>query len=289
MILPAAALTFLFSYVPMVGIIIAFQDYRYDQGLFGSRFVGLKNLGFFLKSGKAWALTKNTIFYNLEFIIINTFLQILFAIIIFELTSKVIKKIMQSTMILPYFISWVIVGGFAFNMLNYEFGTINTVLVKLGFERFNAYSSPGVWPFILPVISAWKSVGYGSIIYLSAISGIDKEMYESAYIDGAGIYKRIWHITLPMLLPTVVIMTLLSLGWILRGNFEMFYQLVGNNGQLFSTTDVIDTYVFRTLVLTNNGIGSAAASGLYQQVIGFCLVLITNGLVRKYAPSYELF
>jgi len=289
MVAPAVILTFVLCYIPMGGIVVAFQSYKINRGYFGSPFVGFRNFEFFFNSGKAWLLTKNTIMYNLTFIVVNMVLQIIVAIIISELPGKKYKRFMQSTMILPHFISWVVVGGFAYSFLNYEYGALNSILASLGMERVNVYSDPSVWKYILPFVSAWKSVGYGSIIYLSAIAGIDKEMYESAYLDGAGIYRRIWYITLPMLGPTVIVMLLFALGGILQGNFDMFYQLLGENGQLFQTTDIIATYVFRTLLSSSNNVGIAAASGLYQQVFGFVLVVSVNLLIRKVSPGYELF
>jgi putative aldouronate transport system permease protein len=289
MALPAILVVLVINYAPMFGIGIAFQDFQFDKGLLRSPFIGFKNFEYFFSSGKALQLTLNTIGYNVAFLAFNTFLEVVMAVVIFEMGGRRLKRVFQSAMILPYFISWIIIGGFVYNLLNYEYGAVNTFLASIGVAPLNVYSDPEAWRVILPVVNAVQAVGFGSIIYLSAISGIDTEMYESAYIDGAGFYRRVWHITLPNLLPTVVIMILLSLGTVLRGNFEMFFPLIGNNGQLFKTTDVIDTYVFRTLVISSNSIGSASAAGFYQQFIGLLIILGANRLVKKVAPSYELF
>ena len=210
------------------------------------------------------------------------------AILISEIGGKFFKKVTQTAMFLPYFISWVVVGMIAYNFLNVEHGTINTLIAKLGGEKINFYGTSWVWPFILIFFSAWKNVGYGTVLYLAAIMGIDTEIYEAAQIDGANIFQRIFKVTIPSLIPTLIILTLLAIGNIFRGDFQMFYQLVGNNGPLFNVTDVIDTFTVRSL-LQSGEVGMSAAAGLYQSV--FCLITIvfTNFLVKKYDPDYSLF
>lgn len=191
-------------------------------------------------------------------------------------------------MFLPYFISWVVVGMIAYNFLNVEHGTINTLIAKLGGEKINFYGTTWVWPFILVFFSAWKNVGYGTVLYLAAIMGIDTEIYEAAQIDGANIFQRIFKVTIPCLVPTLIILTLLAVGNIFRGDFQMFYQLVGNNGPLFNATDVIDTFTFRSLIQSGE-VGMSAAAGLYQSVFCFITIVFTNFLVKKYDPDYSLF
>ncbi|MEG2583682.1 MAG: ABC transporter permease subunit, partial [Oscillospiraceae bacterium] len=230
MIAPATILLFIFAYVPMFGIIIAFKDFQYNLGVFKSPWVGLGNFKYFFESGMAWMLTKNTLFYNITFLILGTVFRITLAIFISEMIGNRTKKTMQSIMIFPYFMSWVIVGGFAFSLLNYEYGAINNILSAIGIDKIDVYNSPGVWKYILTFTNLWKETGYGTIFYLAAITGISPELYEAAYLDGAGLFKRIIHITIPMLIPTVVILLLLSLSGILKGNFDMFYQMIGNNG-----------------------------------------------------------
>lgn len=288
MLLPAVAYFLLFSYLPMTGVVVAFKNYNFRDGIFGSPWVGLDNFKYFFISGQAWTVTRNTILYNLLFIAVNTILQMGLAILISEIAGKYFKKITQTVMFLPYFISWVVVGMIAYNFLNVEHGTINTLISKLGAEKINFYGTTWVWPIILVFFSAWKNVGYGTVLYLAAIMGIDTEIYEAAEIDGANIFQRIFKVTIPCLVPTLIILTLLAIGNIFRGDFQMFYQLVGNNGPLFNTTDVIDTFTFRSLI--NSGeVGMSAAAGLYQSVFCFITIVFTNFLVKKYDPDYSLF
>ena len=210
------------------------------------------------------------------------------AILISEIGGKYFKKLTQTAMFLPYFISWVVVGIIAYNMLNLENGTINSMIAKIGGEKFNFYGSTFVWPFIMIFVSAWKNVGYGTVLYLAAIMGIDTETYEAAKIDGANIFQRIFKVTIPSLIPTMIILTLLAIGNIFRGDFQMFYQIIGNNGPLFNATDVIDTFTFRSLIQSGE-VGMSAASCLYQSVFCFITIMISNFLVKKYDKDYSLF
>ena len=288
MLLPTVIYVIIFSYVPMAGIIIAFKDYRFDLGMFGSQWVGFKNFSYFYSSGKMWELTRNTLSYNLLFLVVGVITKIFTAVVISEMCTKYYKRFLQSLMMLPHFLSWVIIGSLVYNILNYEFGTLNTILKSLGIAPVDVYNNPKVWKPIFTFITVWQSTGYGMIFYLAAITGINTEIYEAAYIDGAGLLKRIWHVTIPLIMPTTIILLLLSLGGILKGNMDMFYQIIGNNSKLFSETDVIDTYVFRTLTQIRDFTVTSAA-GLYQQVIGCTLVLLSNAIVRKVEPDSALF
>jgi ABC-type polysaccharide transport system, permease component len=288
MLLPAFLYFFIFSYIPMAGTVLAFKNYNFRDGIFGSPFVGFDNFKYFFISGQAFEVTRNTILYNSAFIIVNTILQMGMAILISEVTRKYFKKITQTAMFLPYFISWVVVGVIAYNLLNVENGTINSLLVKLGFEKINFYTTTYVWPIILIFASAWKNVGYGTVLYLAAIMGIDAEIYEAAKIDGANIFQRIFKVTIPCLVPTMIILTLLAIGNIFRGDFQMFYQLVGNNGPLFHMTDVIDTFTFRSLIQSGE-VGMSAAAGLYQSVFCFITIMVTNYIVKRYDSDNSLF
>jgi putative aldouronate transport system permease protein len=288
MILPAVIYTLIFSYIPMAGIVMAFKKYTYAGGIFHSPWNGLKNFEFFFKSGQAFLVTKNTVLYNLMFIAFNTVLQMTVAILLTEMKNKYLRKLSQSVMFLPYFISWVIVSVIAFNLLSYDYGFINGILAKLGFAKINFYNTGVLWPFILILFNAWKSVGYGSVMYLAAIMGIDTSIYEAASIDGANVFQRIFKITIPLMMPTVIILLLLSVGGIFRGNFDMFYNLVGKNGTLYNYTDVIDTLTFRALI-ANNDFGMAAAAGFYQSVLCFITILLVNKLVSIYNKDYSLF
>ena len=288
MLLPAIIYLVIFAYLPMTGIILAFKKYTYTGGIFGSPWNGLRNFVFFFKSGQAFIVTRNTVLYNLLFISFNTVLQVTVAILITEVSGRYFKKITQSMMFLPYFISWVVVSVIAFNILSYDVGIINSAVHSLGGEKVSFYSEQKFWPAILTLFQAWKGVGYGSIIYLAAIMGIDTEMYEAARIDGANVFQRIFKITVPQLKPTIIILFLLAMGGIFRGNFDMFYNIIGSNGLLYNTTDVIDTFTFRAL-MTNSDFGMSAASGLFQSVCCFFTIMIVNKLIKIYEKDYALF
>ena len=288
MLIPAFLYFFIFSYLPMSGAIVAFKSYNFREGIFGSPWVGFSNFEYFFKSGQAWTVTRNTILYNVGFIVVNTVLQMGLAIFISEIGGKYLKKVTQTAMFLSYFISWVVVGMIAYNFLNVDYGTVNTILNKLGMESINFYGTKWVWPIIITAFCAWKNVGYGTVLYLAAIMGIDQEIYEAAQIDGANIFQRIFKVTIPCLVPTLIILTLLSIGNIFRGDFQMFYQLVGNNGPLFPITDVIDTFTFRSLIQSGE-VGMSAAAGLYQSIFCFITIIITNKIVKSYDKDYSLF
>lgn len=291
MILPAICMFIIFAYLPMVGIYYAFTKYNFRGGLFGSPFVGFKNFEFLFSGGSKaiiWTLTKNTILYNLAFILIGNLLQIIVAIVLSELVGKKYKKFAQSVMFLPYFISYVLVGAFVYNMFNYEYGSVNAILHKLGKASINFYASPGYWKYIIVFFNVWKGLGYGTVIYLAAIMGIDREMYEAADIDGCNVFQKIRFLTLPLLKPTFIMLLLFSLGGILRGQFDLFYQIIGNNGALFQATDIIDTYVYRSLAI-NFDVGMGTASGLYQSFFGLLIILTVNFIVKKINDDYALF
>ena len=288
MLLPSAALVLIFSYLPIGGLVMAFKRFNYADGIFGSPWVGLDNFRFFFESGKALLVTRNTALYNLAFILINTVLEIAFAVILSEMAGKWMKKLTQSIIFLPYFISWVIVGSIAYSLLSYETGTLNGVLKSLGINPVNFYGESGWWPLIIVAFSAWKGVGYGVVVYLAAILGVDASQHEAAAIDGANIFQRIRYITIPSITPTVITLTLLALGKIFRGNLDLFYQLVGKNGALYDSTDVIDTFVFRSLLETSD-IGMAASAGFYQSILCFVTIMLVNGIVKRVQSDYALF
>ncbi|WP_018756322.1 ABC transporter permease [Paenibacillus terrigena] len=288
MLLPTVIFFLINSYFPMVGIYYAFTSYDFAGGLFGSPFVGLDNFKFLYQSGALWKLTINTIGYNVVFIILGNVLAIAIAILISEIRGKLFKKFSQSIMFLPYFMSFVLLSVLAYNMFNFESGFFNQVLKSLGIAPVDIYNTPWVWPILITVFYIWKNLGYSMIIYLAAIMGISDEYYEAAKIDGANIMQRIWHITVPMLKPTFVILLLFALGSIMKGQFDLFYQLVGNNGLLFDVTDIIDTYVYRSLKV-NFDIGMATAAGLYQSLFGFVLIMSVNYIIKKINEDYALF
>lgn len=288
MLAPAVIYTLLFSYYPMTGIVMAFKKYNYSGGIWGSPWNGLENFKFFFKSGQAGIVTRNTVLYNVLFIAVGTATQIAVAVFLTEVRSKRFRKVSQSMMFLPYFISWVIVGVMAFNVFSSDYGFINRLLASLGVEKFPFYTTPSAWPFILLFFNIWKGVGYGSVMYLAAIMGIDTSIYEAASIDGANVFQRIFKVTIPSIMPTMIILLLMSVGGIFKGNFDMFYNLVGNNGLLYNYTDVIDTLAFRALI-TSNDFGMSAAVGLFQSVLCFITVLFANKMVSLYDKDYTLF
>ena len=288
MLLPAVIYTLIFAYYPMAGIVMAFKRYTFSGGIWGSPWNGFENFKFFFQSGQAGLVTRNTVLYNVVFIIVNTVVQIAVAVFLTEIHNKHFRKISQSVMFLPYFISWVIVGVMAFNIFSSDYGFLNSLITALGGEKIAFYTTPKAWPFIIVFFNLWKGVGYGSVMYLAAIMGIDTSIYEAAQIDGANVFQRIFKVTIPMIMPTTIILFLLSVGGIFKGNFDMFYNLVGSNGMLYNYTDVIDTLTFRVLVVNNN-YGMSAAIGLFQSVLCFITVILANKLVGLYDRDATLF
>lgn len=291
MALPAVLLVLILTYLPMGGLLVAFKNYQYNLGIFASpwaKFGGFENFRFLFLSGKGWSITRNTIFYNLFNLVTSQALSMMVAIAITEMRGKVFKRVTQSVIFLPYFISWIIVGTFALNIFSVEIGTLNNFLESVGAQRVNLYNMPSAWVFIIMAFNSWKWVGYNSIIYIAAITSIDAECFEAADIDGANIWQKIRRITLPSIRPTIIIIFLLNVGRVLRGDFQMFYQLVGNNGQLFDATDVIDTYVFRAMI-SGGDVGMTTAATLYQSVLCFLIILLVNGVVKRIDSDYALF
>ena len=288
MCLPAIIFFFVFSYMPMPGAYIAFTNFQYNKGIFGSDFVGLKNFQFLFISGQLGLLLRNTILYNLAFIILGNVVQLAFAILLNEVQAKTYKKVSQSVMFLPYFISDVLVSLLVYNLLNYDYGFISHLVRALGGEMPKVYQNAAAWPFIIVLVNLWKSTGYGTVVYFAAITGMDSSMMEAAQIDGANAWQRIRYITLPTLKPTVIILFLFAIGGILKGNFGLFYNLVGNNSMLFKTTDIIETYVYRSMMNSFN-FSQSSAVGLFQSVVGFFIVLGANAFVKHLDPDYALF
>lgn len=282
--LPGTLWFLVFAYLPMFGIIIAFKEWRIHGGflesLIKSRWVGLDNFKFLFGSSDAWIITRNTVLYNISFIILGIVLPVTFAILLKELLNKKLSKFYQSSMFFPYFLSWVVVSYCLFTFLSPEKGYLNSIITSLGGEKISWYTESKYWIFILIFMSQWKGVGYGTVIYLAAICGIDKSYFEAAMIDGASKWQQIKYITLPLLKPVLIIMFITSVGGIFKADFGLFFQLPKDSGALYSVTNVIDTYVYRGLINLGN-IGMSAAAGLYQSFVGFILIIVTNGIVRK--------
>ncbi len=287
MLFPALIYTVIFSYIPMTGIVLAFKRYDYGKGIYGSPWCGLHNFQYMIVSDKLWSLTRNTLCYNVVFIILGIVVEVGFAIMLSELSWVTFKKVSQAFMFLPYFISWVVVSTIMLNIFG-EYGVLNNVITALGGEPYSVYEHVKTWPIVIVMVKLWKSTGYGSVVYLAAIAGISQEMYEAAKIDGANIWKRIIHITIPCLKPTIFIMGLLAIGNVFRGDFGLFYQLVKNNQRLLEYSDVIDTFVYRTMITTSD-FGMSAAAGFYQSVLCFVTICIANRIVKRIDPDYTLF
>ncbi|WP_339308292.1 ABC transporter permease subunit [Paenibacillus sp. FSL R5-0519] len=286
--LPGMAVIFIFSYLPMGGIVIAFQDFNPIKGITGSEFVGLKNFSFFLESTDTLKVIANTLFLNTLFILCGTLGSVAIAIMFSELTGKVFKRVTQTLVTLPNFLSWTVIAMFSVSMLSTDTGMINQMLGLFGAEPISFYNEPGHWPWILVIMKIWQGAGFGSIVYLATITGINPDVYESASIDGASRWHKIRFITLPLLKPTIILMLLLAMGGIFYGDFGMIYALVGRNVALYPTTDVIDTYVYRALMDLGD-MSMAAAVGFFQSLIGFILVVIVNSLAKKFSPESALF
>ncbi len=279
MMLPGLAYLFINNYMPMPGVVVAFKQYNAKLGIYGSQWVGFKNFEYLFKTSDAWVITRNTILYNVAFIVINTTLSILVAVVLSELEGKR-KKIYQSVILLPNLISTVIISYLVFAFFSVANGFVNNTLLPLfGRSPIQWYSQAKYWPAILIFVSAWRTVGYQCIIYLATLMGFDRAYYESALIDGASRLKQFWYITLPLLKPTIVMLTLMAIGRIFYSDFGLFYQVPMNQGALYATTNTIDPYVYRGLLQLGN-ISMASAAGLYQSAVGFILVLGANLLVR---------
>lgn len=287
--LPGIIITLMFAYIPMTGLVIIFKDYNFRDGIFGSPWVGFKNFEFFFANfDKAWRATKNTIILNFCYTVFGTAAAVMLAVMFNEIRHRKYLKVTQSLSIMPYFISWVVAGGILRALLNYDGGTINQMITSLGFERVDFYNDPKYWRIILTLCNIWKSAGYNGIIYFSTIAGFDTALYESAEVDGANLWQRIRYITIPLLKPTIIIMFLLSIGKIMSGDLTMMMSITNLSSMLLETTDIIDTYVYRSVI----GVGDfvmGSAVGLYQSIFGFVLVLFSNWLVGKFDKDYQLF
>ena len=265
-----------------------FVNFNFSDGLWASPFVGLKNFEFLFQS-QMGRLIRNTVLYNVVFIGLGNVLQIFFAILISQLTVKWFKKTGQTLMFMPYFVSYVMLKVMVYSLMEYQYGAINNMIRSSGGTAIDFYNTPVYWPFLITLFYMWKSVGYGMVIYLATIMGIDNELYEAAKVDGANIFKRILYITLPQIKPTFIILLIYSLGSIMKGNFELFYQTVGNNGLLYDVTDILDTYVYRITVGQPLSIGLGSAAGLFQSIFGFVVVMVTNWVIKKKDSEYALF
>lgn len=285
MALPVFLILFFIMYIPMAGLVMAFKNYDFSKGIWASPWCGLDNFKFLLASKSTFiSITKNTLMYYFIFTILGTFLNVVLAIAIDQFVFKKMAKVMQTLMIIPVFISYAAVQFIVYAFISTDTGILNNTFGMT--TRF--YSTASLWPLILTIVKIWNSVGYGSVLYMSVLAGIDTELYEAAQIDGANKWKQIWHITLPSLIPMITVMLLLSVGGIMRSDTGLFYQVTRNSGVLYSTTQVIDSYVLNA-IFKNSNFGFTAATSFFQSVVGLLMMLFANGMVRKIAPENALF
>ncbi|MGY3749585.1 ABC transporter permease [Vagococcus acidifermentans] len=293
MALPGAVWLIVFFYIPVFGNVVAFKDFHISphgflDSLRQSPWVGWDNFKYLFSSSDAFIITRNTVLYNGTFIILNLILAVTIAVILSELRSKKLIKVYQTSMLLPYFLSWIIISYFIYAFLSPDKGLFNAIITANNGEPIEWFTTKKYWPFILVFMGVWKGIGYNSIIYFASIMGIDPTYYEAARVDGANKWQQIRHVTLPQLVPLATILAILAVGNIFRADFGLFYLIPRNSGALYDVTSVLDTYVYNGLTSTGD-LGMAAAAGLYQSVVGCILVIITNLIVRRFDESSALF
>ena len=289
MMLPALLYLLINNYIPMAGMVIAFKKLNFAKGIWASPWAGLKNFKFLFSSKDAWIITRNTLLYNVAFILVNMVIGIAIAILITEVKNIKLKKLYQSAILLPFLMSMVILSYIVYALLSAENGLVNNSILPLfHMDPIQWYQKPKYWPAILIIANCWKGVGYGCLIYIASLIGIDPSFYEAARLDGASKWQEITKITLPSLVPTIITLLLLSIGRIFYSDFGLFYQVPMNSGVLVSTTNVIDTYVYRALIEQGN-ISMSSAAGVYQSLVGFCVVMLSNWIVRKVDKDQALF
>lgn len=288
MALPGAVWLFVFCYMPMGGLVIAFKNIDYAKGILGSDWAGLKNFEFLFKSPDLLVILRNTLGYNIVIITVGAIIPTIFSVGFSQLRNKRGGKVYQTLIMLPYFISWIVVTYIVYSFLSYRTGLVNHVLQAFGKEPVDWYANVGIWPFLLIFLALWKSVGYTTVVYIATIAGIDTSLYEAASIDGANKWQQIWYVTLPELSSVIIIMLILAIGKILNADFSLFYNVPMESGALLPVTNVISTYVYRALMI-NADIGMSSAAGFFQSVVGFVLVIGTNMIVRKIDEEKSLF
>ena len=288
MMLPGLLYLLINNYMPMAGIVVAFKNFNYSKGIWGSPWAGLKNFTYLFKTQDAFNIVRNTVCYNIVFIFLNNTCAVAVAIMLNFLRGKMNKKVYQTLILIPYLISMVVVSYIGYGFLSQESGFINKVLEMLGMQPISWYSEQKYWPFILVIINLWKGIGYSSIMYYATVIGIDSALYEAAAIDGASVWRQVWHVTLPALRGTIIIMVLLALGRMFYSDFGLFYQVPMHSGLLADVTDTIDVFTYKALTQLND-VGRAAAAGFLQSVLGFLMVLGANFVVSKVDPDNSLF
>lgn len=285
--LPAVVFMFIFNYVPLFGLILPFKNYRYDKGFWGSDWVGFKNFEYLFKSSDALRATKNTILYNVVFIFGGMIVSVSIALMLYEMSRRVVK-VTQTFLLLPYFISWVVVSYAVRAFLDMDSGLINTIFAAFGKDPILWYNDAKYWPYIIVIVNVWKGMGYGALVYYAALLATDESLYEAARVDGAGKLKQIWYISIPSIRPMISMMLILNIGNMLSSDFGLFYNVPLNSSLLYKTTDVLSTYTYRALINLGD-VGMSSAASFYQSVVGFFLVLLANKLVKKVSPEDSLF
>jgi putative aldouronate transport system permease protein len=295
MVAPGAIWLLLLRYLPMGGIILAFKNYKiypkdptFLNNLIHSKWVGLDNFKFLFTTGDSWVMIRNTLAYNIVFIILGMIIPVAFAIMMSELSKKFVAKTYQTLMFFPYFLSWVVVSYFLNAFIDAQYGLIPMAQRAAGETAVSWYTTPGPWPYIIVFANLWKNVGYSTVLYLAAITGIDQTQYEAAAIDGASKWQQILHVTLPNLRTMIAILFILNVGKIFNADFGLFWNVPMQNGALFSVTQVIDTYIYRVLMNTGN-IGQSTAAGLLQNIVGFICIIGANAVVKKIDSDSTLF
>ena len=288
MLLPGVVYLLINNYIPMSGLVMAFKNINWRKGIWGSDWAGFSNFEYLFKTPDAWSITRNTLLYNFAFIVINNVYGILFAILLSVVRSKAAQKTYQTVILLPFMVSMVVVSYLAYGFLAGDTGMINGLIAAMGGEKISFYSRPEYWPFILIIVNLWKGVGYGTIVYLSSILGVDRELYEAASIDGVGELQKIRYITLPLIKPTIITLVLMAIGRVFYSDFGLFYQVPMSSGPLIDATNTIDTYVYRGLIELGD-VGMSSAAGLYQSVMGFILIMTANAVVNRISAENALF
>lgn len=287
--LPGIIYLIINNYLPMGGLILAFKKYSFAKGILDSPWNGLGNFTYLFGSKWAGIMFRNTICYNIVFLILGTVFAIFVAILLGEIRNKAAKQTYQTIILIPHLMSTVLIGYLVFAFLSGTNGFVNKgILEPLGRDPISWYTEAKYWPFILVIVQLWRSFGFQSIVYFATIIGFDRTYYEAAVVDGASTWQQITRITLPLLKPTVIILTIMSLGRMFASDFGLFYQVPQNSGLLYSTTTTIDTFVYRTL-MQDHDVGRSLAAGFLQSVLGFIVVMITNGIVRKVDSESALF
>jgi putative aldouronate transport system permease protein len=287
MLVPGIAWLVLFHYVPLYGLLIAFKKYSFRDGIWGSPWVGLENFRFLFNYYGTARIFRNTIVLNILFIASSTFCSVFLALVFVEIKNGICKKLVQTIAVFPHFVTWTVVAMFLGGIVGAN-GIVTKFIIRLTGESPDFYNTATWWPLIFVLLRIWQGTGYGTIVYVAAITGFDQGMYEAARIDGASRWQQVTRITLPMLKTTIIMLTILAVGGIFRGDFGMIYAVLGDNPELFETTDVIDTFVYRALRQLNN-LGMSTAAGLFQAVVGFILVGFTNWITKRLEPGAALF